>query len=115
MRVKFVQIDASAYDKAPDLAQLLGISENEALGMLASLWRGVLAHAHHSKKPDGTVDGPARLKLVAAWCKWRAGPEILLESLEALGFVEHLEKDRLRVRGTSRYLGIIAKNSRPNA
>jgi hypothetical protein len=108
MRIPFLQVDQSAWDRASVLAALLGISEYEAAGRLLRLWRWAL-----EASPDDHVNAHvARTEVLAAAFGWPIDAhESLAATMIEAGFVAQTDSG-LRIRGLSRYSGVVSRRNK---
>lgn len=109
MRLPYLQVDSEAFERAVELAALLGVSEAQAVGHLVLLWRWCLSRPQ-DEALEGLVGGAKAGALLEAGSRWDGQAGALVEALMEVGLVEmDAAAAAFRVRGLDRYRSTIAR------
>lgn len=102
MRLPWIQVDQEAFERAVELAAVLQISEAQAVGHLAWLWRWSLSRPADVQL-TGRVTSASAVAQVEAGARWTGPRGALVLALADLGLVDS-GPESVRVRGLDRYL-----------
>lgn len=110
MIVPWLQVAEEAFERAVELAALMGIGEAQAMGHLVWLWRGALSRPADAEL-TGIVRGPRAVVQIEAWARWQGERGALAAALVELGLLVPDDSDH-RVCGLDRYRSMLDKRAK---
>ncbi len=110
MRLPWLQVDQDAFERAVELAAVLGIEEARAMGHLVFLWRWSLSRPADLEL-SGIVQGQTAVAQVEAGARWRGTRGEFVEALIELGLITEDGAQVLRVKGLDRYREQLSKRA----
>lgn len=113
MRPPWLQFERGAMERCAALATWLSDDDLRMRGRLTCAWDWACTLGPEDGPPDGIARGPNAARRLAAEMRWTGPPDLLVEAMEATGFLQLLP-DGFRIRGTSRYRRLWEKNQRPS-
>jgi hypothetical protein len=103
MRLPWIQVADDAFERAVEMAALLDVSEAQALGHLALLWRWALSRPS-DEKLMGIVSGEHAVAQIEAGSRWSGKRGALVDACVEVGLVgASRHGDYYRIKGLDRY------------
>jgi hypothetical protein len=112
VRFPWIQVEQDARERFPAMAAWLGLDEDCIDSKMIRAWIWGTTLGPENAPPDGICRAPNWKKRLAAEMRYCGDPEVLVEAMEACGFLEVLQDGGGRIRGMDRYRAVWEKNRR---
>jgi hypothetical protein len=111
MILPWIQVDRETFERAAELAAILGISEHEAGWSIVCLWRWALSRPADGGL-TGVVSGPTAVVQLEAGMRWAGERGALVDALVEIGLLRRARGgDHYKVRGLDRYRATLKSKS----
>lgn len=111
MRMPWIQVADEAFERAVEVAAMLGLSDVAAMGHLAFMWRWALSRPS-DEKLTGIVSGDHAVAQIEAGARWAGERGALVHALVEVGLIgASRHGDHYRIRGLDRYRAALKQKS----